>query len=97
MTLHWSDRAVRDLDSIHAYIASDNPYAARRWVAHLWSEAQQLESSPRIGRVVPELQREEIRELLIGNYRIVYKVGEKKVDILTIFERHRRFPEESSE
>ncbi|MBD3867427.1 MAG: type II toxin-antitoxin system RelE/ParE family toxin [Acidobacteria bacterium] len=88
---------MADLDSIHASIARDSPYAARRWVGRLWSEAQQLETTPWIGRVVPELQREEIRELLIRNYRLVYQVGEKTVDILTVFERHRRFPADSSE
>lgn len=91
MTLRWSARSLRDLDAIYAYIARDNPSAARHWVAHLRSEAQCLNDAPSIGRVVPELHRAAIRELLIGNYRIVYQVGENTVDILTVFERHRRF------
>lgn len=48
---------------------------------------------PLAGRVVPEYaDRQEIRELLRRAYRIVYRVGENAIEILTIFEGHRLFP-----
>ena len=89
MKLRWSARSIKDLDQIELYIARDHPETARRWVEQLRSEARRLPDAPRSGRVVPELQREEIRELLVRNYRIVYLVEEQAVVILTVFERHR--------
>ena len=46
---------------------------------------------PLAGRVVPELQREDVREVLLGTYRIVYRVREDAIDVLTVFEGHRHF------
>ena len=48
------------------------------------------------GRVVPELSREEIRELIYGDYRVVYRVAERRVDVLTVRHGRRRFdPDEA--
>lgn len=43
---------------------------------------------PRRGRVVPELDRPDVRELLIGNYRFVYRIGDAEIVVLTV--RHGR-------
>jgi toxin ParE1/3/4 len=47
---------------------------------------------PYSGRKVPELDRDDIREVLPGNYRIVYRIYPKFIDVLTVFEGHRLFP-----
>jgi toxin ParE1/3/4 len=70
MTLRWTDHARRDLLAIGRYIARDNPIAARQWVERL--RARQAANMPLAGRVVPELQRDNVREVLLGTYRIVY-------------------------
>jgi plasmid stabilization system protein ParE len=41
---------------------------------------------------VPELERDDVREVLQGSYRIVYLVGERAIEVLTVFEAHRLFP-----
>ena len=91
MTLRWTDRARRDLLAIGRYIARDDPAAARQWIERLRERAQQAAIAPHAGRMVPELQREDIREVFLRTYRMVYRVREQVIDVLTVFEGHRRF------
>ena len=91
MTLRWTDRARRDLLAIGRYIARDNPATARQWVERLRERARQAATAPHTGRMVPELRREDIREVFLRTYRIVYRVREQGIDVLTVFEGHRRF------
>lgn len=90
----WSRRSERDLDEIEAYIAADDPVAAARWVDRLMERAQKAAWVPFSGRVVPELGRENIREVLLRTYRIVYRIEGSEVQVLTVFEGHRLFPED---
>lgn len=95
MQLRWTDRARRDLLAIGRYIARDNLSTARRWVERLRERARQAAATPLAGRVVPELQRDDIREVFLRNYRIVYRVRENAIDVLTVFEGHRLFKAEN--
>lgn len=90
--LRWTLRAVSDLEEIEGYIAADDPKAAARWVSKLMEHAKKAAWTPHAGRVVPELNRVEIRELLLRAYRIVYRIAGEEVHVLTIFEGHRLFP-----
>jgi toxin ParE1/3/4 len=89
MRLIWTDTAKRDLVSIFTYIAADNPAAAKRLVNLIRERARNAILSPLAGRKVPELSRDDIRELIEGNYRIVYQVFPERLVILTVFEGHR--------
>jgi toxin ParE1/3/4 len=91
MKLRWTDRARRDLLAIGRYIALDNPVAARRWVERFQARTRQAATMPMAGRVVPELHRDDIREVFVRTYRIVYRVREDAIDVLTVFEGHRLF------
>jgi plasmid stabilization system protein ParE len=90
--VRWSLRARRDLLEIGRFIARDDRGAARRWVEKLRERARQAAALPRAGRRVPELERDDVREVLQGSYRIVYLVGERAIEVLTVFEAHRLFP-----
>jgi len=92
MRLRWSERARRDLVAIARYIARDNPDAARRWVAKLRKCALSASERPLLGRVVPEFNREDTREVLLANYRVVYLTRPGDLLVLTVFEGHRLFP-----
>lgn len=92
MKLLWSRRALQDLREIGRYISRDNPTAARRFVARLQERAQKIPAFPGAGRVVPELWIDSVREVLLGNYRIVYQVSPQAIEILTVFEGHRLLP-----
>ena len=80
----WSPLAIDRATEIAEYIAQDNPSAARIWVETLFDKVQILKSSPKSGRVVPESHREDIRELIYGNYRIIYRVEKNKISVLTV-------------
>jgi plasmid stabilization system protein ParE len=86
-------RANADLRRIGHRIAMDDPHAAAVWVKKLRDRARLAGRSPGLGRRVPELDREDIREAIVGNYRVVYHVEAKTVVIWTIFEGHRLLPD----
>lgn len=86
-------QAKADLRRIGHRIARDNLAAAVTWVQKLEERAHLAARSPGQGRKVPEIDRDDIREAIFGNYRIVYFVEAKVATILTIFEGHRLLPE----
>jgi toxin ParE1/3/4 len=95
MKLYWTETARQDLLSIKRYIESDKPTAAKQWVERLRERARSALHAPLAGRKVPELSRDDIRELIEGNYRIVYQVFADRIVVLTVFEGHHLFPEET--
>src|SRR4051812_16363164 len=82
--LRWSRRSERDLEEIDAYIAADDPVAAERWVEKLMERARKAAWVPFAGRMVPELGLENIREVLLRTYRIVYRIEGSEVQVLTV-------------
>jgi toxin ParE1/3/4 len=92
--VRWTARSRRDLREIWSYIARDNPEAANRWIARLRNRARKAGLHPAAGRMVPERERQDLREVFVGSYRIVYRVRTTSIDILTVFEGHRSFPAE---
>jgi toxin ParE1/3/4 len=84
MKIIWSPLAIDRASEIAEYIALDKPSAADQWITTVFSKVKQLESSPEIGRVVPEIGNEQFRKLIYGNYRIIYHIEKKQVSILTI-------------
>ena len=102
MTLRWTKRARLDLVEIGRYIARDKPGAGRRWVERLRQRARAAAKQPLAGRKVPEIQRDDVREVFVRNYRIVYEVRSTEIRVLTVFEGHlllagSRFDEPDSE
>jgi toxin ParE1/3/4 len=90
-------QANADLRRITHRIAMDNPRAADVWLGKLRDRARLAGRSPGLGRKVPEIDREDIREAIVGNYRIVYLVERKTVVILTLFEGHSLLPDLDAE
>lgn len=84
MRVIWSPLAVDKASEIAEYIARDNPSAAENWVNAVFTQVEQLKSFPESGRIVPEIGNYFFRELIYGNYRIIYRIEEKRVSILTI-------------
>lgn len=92
LRLVWTSRALADLEAIGDFIAADNPPAAVRWVGLLMAAAKRAAAAPLAGRRVPELGREDLREVFQRTYRIVYRVKSDRIEVLTVFEGHRLFP-----
>jgi len=83
--ISWTFQAKDDLKTIAEYIKLDSIRYAKLQVIKIKTRTHILKSHPQAGRVVPEIESEEIRELIEGNYRIIYKVvSNNNVDILTI-------------
>jgi toxin ParE1/3/4 len=88
MRIIWSPLAIDRAADIAEYIARDKPSASERWVKTLFAKVEQLSASPEIGRKVPEINDDRFRELIYGNYRIIYRIDDKQISILTV--RHGR-------
>jgi plasmid stabilization system protein ParE len=69
--VRWTDQAVEDLRSIRLFIERDSPRYGRLVAERLYEATSQIELFPYSGRMVPELGREDIRELIVGDYHIV--------------------------
>lgn len=83
--VRWTPQAVDDLESIAGFIAKDSPYYARLFAIDVLGAVDRLPKFPKSGRVVPELRNPIIREIILGNYRIVYRLRGNLVEILTIY------------
>lgn len=89
----FTAEAVRDIEEIHAYIAQDSVRYADRQVRLFYEEAERLATFPRGGRMVPEVDHFTVRELIIGNYRMMYRLLEPDtVEVMIIHHTKRRFP-----
>ncbi len=80
----WTQLAIDDLKSIHEYISRESKVYANRTVEKLIDKVNQLESFPESGRIVPEFRQKSLRELIEGNYRIVYKIYSNKIGIVRV-------------
>lgn len=95
MKVAWAPLALDRAAEAYAYIAADSPIAAEDWLAGLLAVGDTLSTFPERGREVPEVGRNEVREVFYGAYRIVYRVDPTEVVILTV--RHgRRLLDESA-
>jgi len=84
MKVIWTELAVEKLEEYADYIALDKPTAALKWAESIQESANNLADFPKMGRQVPEIRRKDIREVIKGNYRIIYRIEENYVSILTI-------------
>ena len=84
MKIVWSPLAVDRVSEIAGYIAQDNPVAAESWINTVFRKVEDLKAFPESGRIVPETDNKTIRELIYGNYRIIYRLEEKRLSVLTV-------------
>ncbi len=88
--VNWTKQAIQDIDKIAEFIAKDSDHYAKIQVQRFFSAAKVLEKQPKSGKIVPEKQDALIREILIGSYRIIYKIlSEKRIDVITVHHNKR--------
>lgn len=87
----WSKIAIDDLRGIYDYISKDSVVYAKKVINEIINKTDYLEESPNIGRAVPELSNERIRELMIYSYRMIYQVENGDVEILTLVHSRKNF------
>ena len=80
----WSRRAVQDLDSLTTYIAADSPAYAGVVLKNIVNQTKILVRFPRAGRKVPEFDDENVRELVVYSYRIIYRLQDDEALIVAV-------------
>jgi toxin ParE1/3/4 len=92
--IRWTEAARTDLRTLHAYIARDSRVYARRVVERLRKAVERLQVFPESGTRVIEWDRPDLREVVVGNYRAVYRYREQIVEILAVLHAARNLPDE---
>ena len=87
----WSDFAIRDLREIYHYIRADSVFYADRLLDEIVSKAESLPPMPNRGRITPEFGDTSIREIFVKQYRVIYKVEEKRIVIHGVIHMARDF------
>ena len=83
--IKWTEQALGDVEAIASYIARDSSYYAKMHVQRIFESVRRLEKFPESGRIVPEINKAEIREVILGNYRIIYRYRKNTVEIITVY------------
>ena len=91
--VYWTAQASEDLAAIFAYVAQDSDHYARLTVRELIAATSRLRVFPELGRIVPELDRADVREVIWRSYRLVYQyLGPvNEIRVLTVFRAERLF------
>jgi plasmid stabilization system protein ParE len=83
--VRWTPQAADDAEAITDFIAADSPQYASLFAIDVLAAVDRLAVFPRSGRIVPELNDPDIREVILGNYRIVYRIRPDLIEILTVY------------
>ena len=91
--VRFTAQAIRDIEENHTYIAHDSERYADRQVQRFYAEADRLSGTTSPGRMVPEIGIFNVRESILGNYRMMYRLLEPDIiEVLLIHHGRRRFP-----
>jgi addiction module RelE/StbE family toxin len=82
--VRWTPQAADDLDAIAEFIARDSPHFARLFIADILQTVDRLVDFPESGRIVPDIGEKSIREVILGSYRILYRLRSEAVEVLTV-------------
>ncbi|CAN5643562.1 type II toxin-antitoxin system mRNA interferase toxin, RelE/StbE family [soil metagenome] len=92
MRVNWTETAIEHLSSIYEYVAQNSPSYAQRIVDQLTRRAQQISQFPNSGRAVPELDLPQVREVIEGPYRIIYRILPDRIDVLAVLHGAQQTP-----
>jgi plasmid stabilization system protein ParE len=90
--IEWSPLAIERVIELAEYIALDKVDVANKWASNIFDATEKLKEHPRLGRVVPEINDDDYRELIEGNYRVVYWLGSSKISVLTVCHGRKLLP-----
>ena len=80
----WSETAKKDIQNIYDYIAEDSIFYADKFADELIEKADNIALFPNAGRIVPEIGKEEIREVFYQSYRVMYQITDKYISITQV-------------
>lgn len=94
--IKWTRQAIEDIHGIREYIRLHSENYAEQLTDKFFEKSELLEKYPQLGRIVPEINNKEIRELIFTNYRIIYRlISKKQIDILAVHNGLRPLSSES--
>ena len=93
MRVIWTPEAQAHLDGIHHYLKRDAPFHANGVVDKLTRRSEQLIRHPRSGRMVPQYDDENLREIIVYPYRLIYRLQPDCIDIIAVFHGAQQLPE----
>ncbi|MCJ7796916.1 MAG: type II toxin-antitoxin system RelE/ParE family toxin, partial [Thermoleophilia bacterium] len=96
MRVVWTEHASAQLDEAMAFIARDRPNTATAWLERILDAGESLAELPDPGRVVPEVSRDDLRELIISPYRLVYPRDSSTVTITMVLHERRELSGEDT-
>lgn len=91
----WSQQAVADLRSIHDFITRDSRYYAKKVVHDIREKIEELNDLPKLGRIVPEFNEEDVRELFLYSYRIIYEIKDGAIFVLAVVHQRRNLKDDN--
>lgn len=94
MRVHWTNNAIEHLANIYEYIALNSSTYCQTDGGQDYRRSVQIADHPFSGRLVPEYQAEDIRELIESPYRIIYRVKQDQIDVLAVIHGARLLPDE---
>ena len=80
----WTFQALDDFDAVCIFIARDAPRYAELFAERVFQAADRVGEFPNSGRVAPEIDRTDIREVIVQSYRLIYRIGADGFEILTV-------------
>jgi toxin ParE1/3/4 len=87
----WSEPAKEDLKIIHDYIYHDSPFYAQQVITNIIEKTETLINFPETGRIVPEINNSNTREIFIYSYRIIYEIINNDIIIHAVIHGKRDF------
>jgi len=85
MIIRWLDTALKEIENIQDYIKKDSEYYSIYFTKRIFDYAELLINSPKMGRIVPEIKKNNVREIIYRNYRIIYRIFNDEIQILSVF------------
>ena len=92
MKVFWTPGARKRLEELEAYIAKDSPQAAREMTVRLIRRSLELEQPPLLGKRLKRYLNADIHELLERPYRLIYRVSQERVEIVTVMHYRQLMP-----
>lgn len=92
MKVSWTEKATTDLLSIWEYVARQSPVYADIVSEKLLESPNRLIEHPRSGAIVPEYERDDLREICVYSFRVIYRIVDSEIHILGVIHGARQFP-----
>ena len=83
-SVSWSENSLQDIEDIAEFISRDSIHHAQRVIDEIFNIVETLQTQPEMGRIVPELNQNNVREHFIYSYRIIYEIKDEQLHILAV-------------